>query len=155
MHLIVYVSHSAVPAEQTEVVLQDIVGFAQPRNRQDGITGVLFCENGHFIQVMEGEESDLRRTFQRIARDPRHRDISILVDEPVAARSFQEWSLDTFFVDTPNLVTPETLRDLRDLYMRNLEMDAAQMVAFLKALIDEMDKFIILSRSKDTGEDPS
>ena len=46
-------------------------------------------------------------------------------------------------------MTPETLRDLRDLYTRNLEMDAAQMVAFLKALIDEMDNFIILSRSKD------
>jgi hypothetical protein len=155
MHLIVYVSHCAVPAEQTEAALQEIIGFAQPKNREDGITGVLFCENGHFIQVMEGEESNLRRTFERIERDPRHRDISILVDQPVAARSFQEWSLDTFFVDTPHLVTPETLRDLRDLYTRNLEMDAAQMVAFLKALIDEMDKFIILSRSKDAGDHPS
>jgi len=152
MHLIVYVSDSTVPVEDTEAVLQDIVSTSQRRNRDAGITGVLFCENGHFLQFIEGEESDLRRTFGRIERDPRHRHTVVLVDQPVAARSFQDWSLDTFFIDTPALVTPETIQDLRDLYRRNLEMDAAQMVAFVKSIIDEMDTFMILNRADRSDE---
>jgi hypothetical protein len=60
---------------------------------------MLFNEDW-FVQLLEGEEADVRATFGRIAVDPRHDEVEILFDSTTSARRFPEWSM-AFVGDAP------------------------------------------------------
>lgn len=60
----------------------------------DGITGLLWHDDGLFLQVIEGPESSVATTYARIARDPRHHDLTVLSDRSVDTREFGYWSME-------------------------------------------------------------
>ena len=151
MHLIVYVSETTLKPSDVERELEQITSAARARNVQHEITGVLLFENRFFIQAIEGREADLRHVYGLIEQDPRHRNISKLVDEPIRARAFPDWSLDTFYVDSPELITQETIAAIRGIYGSSFVMDAKQMINFMKKMIDEIDVFKILNSSAEPG----
>ena len=78
---------------QNEAELGPILESAVRHNRQDGITGMLLYAGGNFLQVLEGEQSTVEKTYQRICRDPRHSNITLLTEETVAERHFSDWSM--------------------------------------------------------------
>ena len=91
MHQLVYVSsaHQLFSRDGLLVLLDK----ARRNNVRDGITGLLLYKGGDFMQVIEGDEATVRRTFGRIAADPRHGGIEVLVDEAVTQRAFGDWSM--------------------------------------------------------------
>ncbi len=62
-------------------------------NLRDGITGTLCFTRGVFLQVLEGDRSQVNRTFQRIYADKRHKDIMILGFKPIPKRAFERWAM--------------------------------------------------------------
>ncbi|MEO1142294.1 MAG: BLUF domain-containing protein, partial [Pseudomonadota bacterium] len=60
MHLIVYMSSTTLSKDEIEREMANIATTAQDHNAKQDITGVLFFENGHFLQALEGEEAKLR-----------------------------------------------------------------------------------------------
>jgi hypothetical protein len=86
---IFYVSRGA-PGVDVDQILQQ----SRHNNAVDGITGVLWHDGDHFLQVIEGPQSSVAATYARIAGDPRHRDLTILSDRTVAAREFGYWSME-------------------------------------------------------------
>ena len=88
---LMYVS-SAVE-ELPDRVLDDILRSALRHNAQQDITGMLLYCGGNFMQVLEGEEAAVKETYQRLCEDPRHRDIYLLAQSPIAARDFSAWSM--------------------------------------------------------------
>ena len=76
-----------------ESVLADILESAHRHNLEDHITGMLLYRDGNLLQVLEGPHDALGATFERIRIDPRHHLITVLDDEPVAARDFADWSM--------------------------------------------------------------
>ena len=60
-----------------------------------GLTGMLLhCDSdGSFFQVLEGEPAALDRLYQKISIDKRHSHVTLIVMEPIAKRSFAEWSM--------------------------------------------------------------
>ena len=104
MHLIAYISEHTGDAASVDQHLAEIVTSAKRRNLQLGITGVLFYHVGKFIQVIEGEEPNLREVMALIEADTRHRNLSYLIDVPVDQRGFSDWNMDSF-----NLTRKETL----------------------------------------------
>src|SRR5271165_4380396 len=91
IHQIVYSSASAEPMSAEE--LADILEMARDNNAAEGITGMLLYRNGHFLQVLEGPEERLGRLVEKLKRDPRHRNIRILLDGSIPARAFGTWSM--------------------------------------------------------------
>jgi hypothetical protein len=61
-------------------------------NTEHRLTGILLHSWGHFLQLLEGEESDVNRTFQRIAKDPRHDEVTV-IDIVLPRRMFGDWSM--------------------------------------------------------------
>jgi len=53
----------------------------------------LLYTKGSFFQVLEGEPAVVDATFDRITRDPRHDKITVIIREPIAERSFEDWSM--------------------------------------------------------------
>jgi len=144
LRMISYVSTSVIEEEARRSELEKIVDTAERNNSTTGITGVLFSEGDRFFQTIEGEEGALRDLYHSIENDPRHQRLNKLLDEPIAERAFADWSLDTFYIDAPELMNSANLEDLISLYVRNIGSDPAGMVEFVKKMIDEMDTFKIL-----------
>lgn len=76
------------------VDVDQIVQQSRHNNAVDGITGLLWHNDGMFLQVIEGPESSVASTYARIAGDPRHEAVTILLDRPVDAREFGYWSME-------------------------------------------------------------
>jgi hypothetical protein len=49
--------------------------------------------DGHFAQVLEGRAEAVLSVLARIRRDPRHRDVRTLLQEPIEKRQFARWAM--------------------------------------------------------------
>lgn len=74
----------------------DLTALARQSARDNeglGVTGVLFYDNGLFMQFLEGEEQVVRDLLAKIARDRRHSRLTVVVESPVPARHFPGWHM--------------------------------------------------------------
>ena len=84
-----YTSRSA-PGVDVDGILHQ----SRHNNAVDGITGLLWHDGTHFLQVIEGPEASVAATYARIADDPRHAELTILSDRLIGAREFGYWSME-------------------------------------------------------------
>lgn len=88
---LVYLS-TATPGndrDTTEAILQ----ASSIHNPLSSITGVLCSSVSHFLQVIEGPEREVISLYDRVAKDPRHKDPVLLSIELVNGRLFAGWSM--------------------------------------------------------------
>jgi hypothetical protein len=71
--------------------IRDILIESVANNRRDDITGALIHDDRWFAQALEGPETKVTATFERILRDPRHSDVRLIRMQPVPARQFAPW----------------------------------------------------------------
>ena len=57
------------------------------------VTGALLATDHNFSQVLEGERDAVEATYERIARDPRHKDIVLILYELIEVRRFPDWTM--------------------------------------------------------------
>lgn len=77
----------------TDAALEIMLSKARLKNEASGITGMLICYEGLFIQFIEGEEEVIDELFKKIAADHRHNQILILDDGYSETRKFADWSM--------------------------------------------------------------
>ena len=58
-----------------------------------GVTGVLCSSGSIFLQVLEGGRSQVSALYNKITRDPRHRDVVLLSYDEIGERSFAGWAM--------------------------------------------------------------
>ncbi len=95
IHRLVYSSRNLIPGTEEEqmAVVAQILETSQRNNGKVGVTGALLFNSGSFAQVLEGPRAAVEATFERIQRDARHSDVSVLQCELVEARGFPNWSM--------------------------------------------------------------
>ena len=96
LHRLIYTSTTRPPGEETATPipdLEEIIATSQDRNATVGITGVLIQVGEHVIQILEGPSANLEATFERICRDMRHRNLSLIDFSPIATVTFGQWSM--------------------------------------------------------------
>jgi len=71
--------------------IHDILIESVANNRRDDITGALIHDDKWFAQALEGPETTVSATFERILRDPRHSEVRLIKMQPVEARRFAAW----------------------------------------------------------------
>ena len=91
MFHICYVSSAIRPFTKPQLLA--LHRRSKEKNQRLGITGLLLYQDGNFMQVLEGEEQNVRHLYETIYGDPRHKDIYILFAERVAEREFPNWSM--------------------------------------------------------------
>lgn len=98
MKRLTYISSFARPIPPAEI--DEIGSRSIANNTRDGLTGVLFCFNNVFYQILEGPEDAINRCYARILKDPRHKDIFCLeVENDIKAREFGDWAMKTVRLD--------------------------------------------------------
>ncbi len=88
---LVYVSSAVHLMSNAELL--DILRISRENNATKSVTGILLYMGGNFMQVLEGEEAEVLATFSHISADPRHREIIVLAQEPLAERQFANWQM--------------------------------------------------------------
>ena len=78
---------------------------SRARNERHGITGMLLYKNGHFMQVLEGDEADVMQVFADIERDKRHKNVDVLRTEYIQHRNFPDWTMGFRNIDKLDLST--------------------------------------------------
>jgi hypothetical protein len=70
--------------------IAEIVSVSQTNNRHDGITSALVYDDTWFAQELEGSEGAVTTTFERILRDWRHTNVSLVTMQPVNQRRYPD-----------------------------------------------------------------
>lgn len=79
--------------EQQSAEVEEILAKSRRNNIRNEITGALLFNSGYFAQVLEGPPAAVEQTFERIQRDMRHSEISVLECGLVPNRDFPTWSM--------------------------------------------------------------
>lgn len=90
---LVYRSTARIALDRRETELGAILGVARSANPRVGITGALLAWHDAFVQVLEGDESAVRRLYDTIRADGRHEPVITLDADSVPARVFPRWSM--------------------------------------------------------------
>jgi NADH dehydrogenase FAD-containing subunit/uncharacterized membrane protein YphA (DoxX/SURF4 family)/class 3 adenylate cyclase len=77
--------------------------LASINNRKMDVTGTLISVRDYFFQILEGEEATVDQLIEKISRDPRHSDVTILSSETgCEERLFTEWGMKTVALSESN-----------------------------------------------------
>lgn len=88
---LLYVSQPTGPI--TTTVTTSILEKSNAYNKKENITGVLCQGSDLWIQVLEGERSQVNVLYARIMADRHHRNIELLSMEEITHRQFGQWSM--------------------------------------------------------------
>ncbi|MBF0614899.1 MAG: ABC transporter substrate-binding protein [Magnetococcales bacterium] len=94
---LIYLSKAVI--EVTETFLEELQRHAQAFNGTHGITGFLIYTNGCFMQMLEGRMEVVNDLMSRIACDPRHHQLQIVVSGQAEQRMFRDWNMGVWNMD--------------------------------------------------------
>ena len=95
-HLL-YISDAVKPMPLDQ--LEEIRAVSSRNNAERDITGVLFYSACHFVQLLEGDPEAIHALLEKIATDPRHHNVRLLVLRPAERRIFSEWNMGLLDLD--------------------------------------------------------
>lgn len=133
LYHLIYTSAAATDISEEE--LQNILKSARHNNTTIGITGILLYESGSFLQVLEGSKAAVQAFYNEIAKDPRHTDVKILVEEPISKRDFGDWTMGYAGLTREQLQQVEGLNDFYNDGKCYVDMDAGQAKSVLTAFL--------------------
>lgn len=81
--------------------LSALLEFSRSRNKARGITGMLLYvqkgsasqDTGRFMQVLEGNEAEVRLLFESIKNDSRNERVRLLNEVNIIERNFANWTM--------------------------------------------------------------
>ena len=79
--------------EASMKTLEDILEKARTNNHTKGITGALIYNEGIFLQILEGNQGDVKSLAERISHDKRHAAFRLIFENEVAERLFASWDM--------------------------------------------------------------
>jgi hypothetical protein len=107
-------------------------------NKQKEISGMLVYLGDRFIQLLEGKEEDVQQTFSRIKYDPRHRDLTLLLEGNHEERIFKTWSMGFKSIDYGEFEKLTGFSDPTDFFSDdNINNHSHPALIFLKLFYDK------------------
>lgn len=91
LRYLIYISRPA--AKVTQPLLETIVAEARAFNQLNGITGHLIHFDGAFLQYLEGGDTDIKRLYTMIRKDPRHHNVALVAEGQLVRRLFSGWTM--------------------------------------------------------------
>ncbi len=73
--------------------LDDILEIAIAINAARNISGCLIYHNDRFVQILEGRKKDVLQVYAKIRADKRHHTVTLLWENQVESRFFEEWNM--------------------------------------------------------------
>lgn len=125
---------SLLAPECSDAELVPILTKARRTNPGMQATGLLLFHRRSFFQVLEGPRQRIEDLYQRISGDPRHTRVTRLVHEPVAERSFRDWTMGLMEPSSADLAAVPGLTSVVASGGSLADLDANQARALLDSL---------------------
>lgn len=97
MYFLIYASTATRGFSEADHL--SLLAQAREVNARMGVTGLLLYapgfegESGTFVQLLEGERSDVQALYVKIIRDPRHKDCTLIKEGDLYQRRFADWTM--------------------------------------------------------------
>jgi hypothetical protein len=91
MQQIIYISKAAM--DFSPEALAGIQKQAAAKNAGLLITGLLLFRQGYFCQLIEGPPLHLQALYAKIRYDPRHQQVTTLLERSITKRAFPKWDM--------------------------------------------------------------
>jgi len=91
--------------------LTDLLRQSREANEQTGLTGMLLYSAGNFFQVLEGRPEAVDKLYQKLLQDKRHAQVTLIMREGIARRSFGDWSMGFSSISPAELGEVDGLND--------------------------------------------
>lgn len=98
-----YASHSTfqpfATTDGVDVNIAQILEVARQNNQKNNLVGALYYGNGCFFQCLEGTKQDIDTLYSKLLKDPRHKDLKVLLSEPIQEKGFSSWEMKFATID--------------------------------------------------------
>ena len=94
---LIYISQATRKMSSEDLI--SIQKIAKINNEFIDVTGSLFYNGGWFLQVLEGPTDTLKMLYDKIEKDPRHKNSRVIHNEPAKFRTFTRWSMNMTNLD--------------------------------------------------------
>jgi hypothetical protein len=88
---LVYLSRETAALARADLLA--LLEVSRRRNAERGISGLLVHKAGHFLQILEGPQAAVEGLMVKIAADPRHGGVVVVLRQAGTARAFADWSM--------------------------------------------------------------
>ena len=130
-----YTSKAVRPFSESE--LNVLLNGARKKNDQIHVTGLLLYVNGHFLQILEGNEEEVKHLIKRIKCDTRHANFNIVGSMNCKQRAFPKWSMGF------KRITPELLAE-KDAFFNHIVED--KFVPSSIPMYEYIETFMLMAR---------
>ena len=95
LYRLVYYSRNAMFAYESDLngAIARLLEVSRRNNAAVDVGGALLFNDGWFAQVLEGPREAVETVFERIQRDDRHCEVTLIAFDPCDRRRFGEWSM--------------------------------------------------------------
>lgn len=98
LHQLIYQSKETHKYTSHDFV--ELLEVARRNNDNQNITGCLFYNGGWLVQVLEGDKQLIENLYEKISKDPRHKDCNLMHFTPIEKRVFSKWTMGMINLDT-------------------------------------------------------
>ncbi|MFC5344999.1 BLUF domain-containing protein [Brevundimonas staleyi] len=119
LHRVIIAAETVGSTGVSTLSIAQILGVSERNNRRDQVTSAVMFLNGWCLQGIEGRRPDVDRVVSRLSADRRLKNLRILVDKPIKARSFAEPM--SFCNDPRGMLAAVHLADLAEVTANHAE----------------------------------
>ncbi|WP_396633327.1 BLUF domain-containing protein [Maribacter sp. R86514] len=93
---------SVATSRLTSAEMEELLEKARANNQRDDITGCLIYYKGGFVQLLEGSKEKIETLYDKIKKDPRHKNVTLFSDDEISKRTFPNWGMAYYPIDENN-----------------------------------------------------
>ncbi|MDF4203826.1 BLUF domain-containing protein [Maribacter sp. SA7] len=97
--------------------MEELLEKARANNKRDDITGCLIYYKGGFVQLLEGNKKKINELYDKIKKDPRHKNVTLFSDDEISERTFPNWGMAYYPIDENNTTKYEYEQFKRNLIL--------------------------------------
>ncbi len=91
MYQLLYVSEATHPMSKNDLL--NLLQQSKLNNYKQHITGLMLYKDQRFMQILEGNKTDVENLYAKISQDPRHRELVVLLRKETDKPLFKDWSM--------------------------------------------------------------
>ena len=139
VYKILYCSRNMMSGDAAEqdAAIRQILASSRINNQRLEVTGALLFSAESFAQVLEGPKDAVEETFERIQRDIRHGDVTVLNSGGSGPRDFANWSM--AYVQPPSKEQSDRVAAALDLALLHPNSEGAGVLDLLRSLVLQAD----------------
>ncbi|WP_207534185.1 BLUF domain-containing protein [Desertivirga arenae] len=86
--------YSSIPTRiLSDHELEELLNTSRDANSKHGITGMLICFKSLYVQLIEGEDTEIKQLYNKLLVDNRHYRVQTLKEGKIDKRQFPDWTM--------------------------------------------------------------